>query len=123
MGSVITLAECKRYAVISEYETVYLIDKTANTKIIIGDFYGDPNGAIIDPNEKFVVMYGCGIIVYFLVPPFKEYTYNTKTAQWFEIGRNEDIMWIQKVLQISDKKIKAVLENGQTEIISVEIPD
>ena len=122
MDTEIILAENKRYTVISEYETVYLTDKTNNKKIIIGDFYGDPAGAFIDANEKFVVMYGCGIIVYFLVPPFNEYTYNTKTPQWFEVGRDGNTMWVTSVLQIGDNKIRAVLENGQTEIISVETP-
>lgn len=117
----ICLAESEHYAIISEFETVSLIDKATNTEIIIGDFYGDPEGAIIDTNERFVAMYGCGLIVYFLCPPFEEYTYDTKTKQWFEIGRNEPIMWVEKVLQISDNEIKMILGNGKNEIISINV--
>ena len=115
----ITLAECEHYAIMSTYETVSLIDKTSNTEVIIGDFYGDPEGAFIDSNERFAVMYGCGLIVYFLYPPFEEYSYNTQTKQWFEMGRNEPVMWIDNVMQISDNEIKVIFEDGHAEIISV----
>lgn len=118
MDSKIILAESEHYVVLSEYETVYLVDKTIKTEIMIGDFYGDPKGAFIDSNEHFVVMYGCGLIVYFLRPPFEKYTYNTQTKQWFEIGRNEPVMWIEEALQTSDNEIKVILENGQFEMIS-----
>ena len=119
MNLKVSLAESEHYEIISEFETVFLIDKSTNTEIIIGDFYGDPKGAIIDTNERFVAMYGCGLTVYFLCPPFEAYTYDTKTKQWLEIGRNEPIMWIEKVLQLSDNVIKIILENGKSEIISI----
>ena len=116
----ITLAECKHYAVISEFEAVYLVDKIRHTEILIGDFYGDPAGAIIDLKERFVVMYGCGLIIYFLRPPYEEYTYDTKTTQWYEIGRYEPVMWIENVLQINDDEIKVIFENEETKIISLD---
>lgn len=116
----ITLAECEHYAIISEFETVYLVDKITYTEKLIGDFYGDPEGAIIDSKERFVIMYGCGLIIYFLHPPYEEYTYDTNTSQWFEIGRYEPVMWIENVLQISDNEIKVIFENGETKIISIE---
>lgn len=120
MKHLITLAESEHYVVINEYETVSLIDKITHEKTIIGDFYGDPEGAIIDSNERFVVMYGCGLIVYFLRTPYEEYTYNKKTTQWFEIGRYEPVMWIKNVLQINDRDIKAIFENEEMKIISIE---
>lgn len=114
------LAENRRYKIIGNYETVSLIDKTTNAGVIIGDFYGDPQGALIDPDERFAVTYGCGLIVYFLRPPFAEYAYDTQTSQWLELGRSEPVKWVENVLQKSRDEIEIIFENGQTEIINVK---
>ncbi len=113
------LVKSKNYIVTHTYETVYLTNKSHPSKIIIGDFYGDPNGAIIDADERFVVMYGCGIILYFLQPPFQAYSYETNTSQWLEWGRIEPIMWVDKVIQLDHHNIKVILENGQTNRITI----
>lgn len=41
--------------------------------VIIGDIYGDVDIALISPDEKYCVMAGCGIIVYYLKEPFENY--------------------------------------------------
>ncbi len=46
----ILLAESDKYKISLSYEIVYL--NFSKRKIHIGDFYGDPYGAIIDKNEK-----------------------------------------------------------------------
>lgn len=119
MNSENILDESKNYIVTHTYETVYLINKFNYSKIIIGDFYGEPNGAIIDADECFVVVYGCGVILYFLQPPFQEYSYETNTSQWLEWGRIKPIMWVDKVVPLDNNRMKIILENGQTNIITI----
>ncbi len=75
------LAESNNYKVVSEYETVTLVNKRTGLSVNIGDFYGDPQGALIDLNERFAVMYGCGLIVYFIREPYECYSYNKETSQ------------------------------------------
>lgn len=119
MNSENILDESKNYIVTHTYETVYLTSKWNDSKIIIGDLYGEPNGAIIDAEECFAVMYGCGIILYFLQPPFQEYSYETNTSQWLEWGRIEPIMWVDEVVLLDNNRMKVILENGQTNIITI----
>ncbi len=98
------LYENEFYKVENEYETVYLYDKIKKFSICTGDFYGDVYCAEIDKNNKFLVMCGCGIIIYYLKKPFKEYSYNTKTSQWKEFYRNGDI-WFEKIKFIDNNII------------------
>ena len=88
------LAESNNYKVTHEYETVYLHFKNENRMpVCIGDFYGDPECAIISLNENFAAMGGCGIIVYFLRGPFEEYSYAKTSAQFYEFHRNPNDIW------------------------------
>jgi hypothetical protein len=86
-----------------EFETVYLHFKNeSRIPICIGDFYGDPECAIISLNENFVAMGGCGIIVYFLREPFEEYSYDKISAQFYEFNRSSnDIWWVGGLHQYS----------------------
>ena len=59
----VLLAESEHYAVRGCYEVAVLIDKITGTKFKICEMYGDPEGALIDSNEKFAVVYGCGAVV------------------------------------------------------------
>jgi len=69
------LAESAHFKIIGEFEIVKL-KRWGKRTTIIGDFYGDPSGALIDQQEKWCLMYGAGIIIYFLRPPFQEYSYH-----------------------------------------------
>ena len=59
----VLLAESEHYAVKGCFEAAMLIDKRTETKFKICEMYGDPEGALIDSNEKFAVVYGCGAVV------------------------------------------------------------
>ena len=108
----------------------------------IGHFYGDPEGAFIDVHEKYCVMYGCGVIVYFLNDPFEKYWYCKSTKQWVEYGREpqnilwvrncipdliqnypegdyDKILWVEYAHQIDDNSFEIVTENGNTDIIKL----
>lgn len=95
---------------------MYLIDKTTGKETIIGDFYGDPNGAIIDTNERFAIMYGCGIIAYSLREPFEQYSYNSRS----DIGRDKPEMWVENVCQLENCKFEIEFEDGSKKLLCVE---
>lgn len=113
------LAESKNYKIFSSYESVYLVDRSNGSEIFVGDFYGDPNGAVIDRKERFAAMYGCGLIIYFIREPFENYCYGNNSPQWFEFGRNEPIAWIENVVQIDDDNLGLFFENGTSRTLFI----
>jgi len=116
------LAESASYIIFHEYETVFLKIKNTAGFSVIGDFYGDPEFAVISENEKFCVMGGAGIIVYFLHEPFEEYQYNTHSAQWKEWGRgqnSDDTIWVTNAVFIDDRTIEIETEDMQKHTVDV----
>lgn len=112
------LAESKNLLIINEFEKVFLKFKNSNRKVYIGDFYGDPQAAAISNDERFCVMVGCGLIIYYLQDPFEEFIYNTSTRQWKELFREcGKEWWIDDVKAVDNSTImftveEADLENG-----------
>ena len=60
------LAESEHYMVYGEYENVMMIIKASQKKILIGDFYVNPQGAVIAEDETYCIMWGWGVIIYYL---------------------------------------------------------
>lgn len=114
------MSESQKYQIINEYENVYLKIKKTLQQIFIGDFYGDPELAIISPNEEYCVIAGTGIIVYYLKEPFLEYKY-TESAQWKEWGRKDkkSTIYVRDVSLLDDNRIEIETENGEKVIIDV----
>jgi len=114
------LAQSTNYLVEHEYETVFL--KTGdNRTTVIGDFYGDPEVAIIDKAERWCAMAGCGLIVYWLNEPFTEYHYQTPSSQYFELNRYlPDIWWIESIDQTGANAIKVRLADESVYQISFD---
>ena len=83
-------------------------------------FYGDVEKAIISPEERYCVMVGCGIIVYFLSEPFNPYEYDRKCSQWKEWYKIGDI-WIQDVMLENNGLIEIQMENGKKEKIQIDV--
>ena len=106
------LAESENYIVYSEYETVTMEIRESHRKIKIGDFYGDPEMAVISDDEKFCAMCGCGVIVYYFKDPFREYEYNVQTDQWREWNRNGDV-WFEDIRCINSETIELLKEGGE----------
>ena len=108
------LTESEHYRIFNEYENVIMEIKKSHKKIQIGDFYGNPQMAIISEDEKVCVMCGCGIIIYYLREPFREYEYHTQTEQWREWGRNnlEAEVWVESIRCIDNKTIEITAESG-----------
>ena len=113
------LAEREHYMVYGEYENVMMIIKASQKKILIGDFYGNPQGAVIAEDETYCIMWGCGVIIYYLTEPFKEYEYNIQTTQWKEWGRNEVDVWIEDIESIHDETVALMTEQGECVTINV----
>lgn len=93
--------ESKKYRVTSEFERVYLHRLDGQEPpVVIGDFYGEPKGALILADESFVFMFGAGFILYHLSEPFQSYEYNRESNQWVERFRETgEIWWIDKATQ------------------------
>lgn len=102
------LAESSHYRITSEFETVFLEDTINRTKIVIGEFYGDPEGAFIDRSERFAVVYGCSLLVHPLDPSCRA------IRKEFRFGQNEAIQWIEHAAQTEDDSIRLVMESGDT---------
>ena len=100
------LAESKNYFIKNDYEEAFLYRKN-DLKIIasVGHFYGDPEDAYIDPEEKFCITVGCGLIKYNLTEPFESYMYDRNTSQWIEAGREGDIEWCDCIEEVTDSYI------------------
>lgn len=113
------LAESKHYMVYSEYESVTMLIKATKKELLIGDFYGDPQGAIIAEDETYCIMWGCGVIIYYLTEPFKEYEYDIKTKQWNEWGKDKPIVWIENIESINDETIRLMTDQGENITINI----
>jgi hypothetical protein len=104
------LAQSKNYTITHHYEVVYLIRPSGNL-VSIGDFYGDPQAAIIDKHEKWAIVVGCGMVLYWLRNPFTPYEYDQKTEQWWEAYRSPPgEWWIESVYQVTDSKVRFVVD-------------
>lgn len=116
------LTESENFFITYEYEKAFLNFKNSNRSVLIGEFYGDPDIAIISKDEDFCAVGGEGIIVYYLNEPFSEYESNESLSkQWLEWGRdNEDsVIWIEKLEQIGNKMIEITTEESDKFIINV----
>lgn len=87
------LAQSDKYIISHEYEVVFLRVIEEDREIVIGDFYGDPETAFISSDERYCVVGGCGLIVYYLKEPFIEFEYHKTTNQWIEFFRGRDDFW------------------------------
>lgn len=120
-GSEKILAESEKYYIVGEYEEASLYRKADDKYICsVGHHYGDPTDALIDKNDKFCIVVGCGVIVYRLQEPFLSYMYDRETEQWYEFGRDpENVDWIKSVSQISDDKVELVDEDNNRRILQI----
>ena len=110
------LAESKNFTVTNEYEKVLLNFKNSKRDIYIGDFYGDPQAAVISSDENFCAMVGCGLIIYYMHEPFEEFRYNASTRQWKELFReNEKTWWINGVEILDNSSIAFTVEEADSE--------
>ena len=104
------LARSRRYAVPHEYETVHL-ERPGGGRLVIGGFYGDPEAAIIDWNEKWAIAVGCGLILYHLREPYVSCGHGRTTGQWWEAHRSPpDEWWIEHVYQVGAGAVRFMVD-------------
>jgi len=115
------ISESKNYQVLSEYESVFLRIKGTSRLVVIGDFYGDPELALISPDESFCIMGGEGVIIYDLKEPFQGYRRN-QSGQWREWGREDpdSIAWVSNIVLTDDKHAEIETEDGQKQILNLK---
>lgn len=108
------IAESEHYYILRSFEDASIYRKPDSKHITcVGDFYGDPEDAYIDPEEKFCITIGCGIIKYNLCEPFEGYSYNRNTPQWIEIGREGDIEWCDHIDEVTEDYIAVSIEGEE----------
>lgn len=116
------MAESDKFVVWNEYEKVFLKRKETSQIILIGEFYGDPDVALISADETYCAVGGEGLIIYYLTPPFEEFSTGRKgTKQWKTWGRNtkEETMWVSDITPIDNKFISVKLEDSETILVSI----
>ncbi len=114
------LAQSAHYEISHEYEVVYLT-RDGHSPVVIGDFYGDPQEAIIDREEKWCAVGGHGLIVYFLEEPYDGYCDDRNSSQYVEIGREKNSeWWVRSIQQIGAHEIQVRLESGDVHHLSVK---
>ncbi|MCQ2483685.1 MAG: hypothetical protein MJ153_09390 [Clostridia bacterium] len=116
------LAESTNYYLIACYETVSLYRKSDDKKLCcVGHFYGDPEAALIDTNEKFCISVGCGYIVYRIREPYENYDYVMESDQWFEGGSHPDnTEWIIGAEQTGDNEVMLIRDDGSRRALQIE---
>lgn len=68
---------------------------------------------LIDEKERFVIMVGCGMIIYNLAEPFEPYQYDSQTSQWRELFREaEDYWWIEGVTQQDENTFHFIVDRN-----------
>lgn len=102
------LAESEHYYILSFYEDAVLYRKPDSKRIAcVGNVYGDPDDAYIDPAERFCITVGCGLIRYNIQEPFEDYMNDRATTQWVEIGRKKDAEeWCDLIENVTDSYIE-----------------
>ena len=114
------IAESDNYLVVRDYEICWLYFKNRkHSKVFIGDFYGDVDAAIIDRNERFVLMIGYDTILYYLKEPFSDYDSNQSCEQWKLLELPDVDYFCDELIQVSDNQFIAKYENGYEETITL----
>lgn len=103
------LCESKHYRIRHEYELAYIENKSDGRILAKTDFYGDPQGAYIDSDERFAVIYGCGIYVYSFV---------WHKAYEFGFDKGYEI-WAEELTLTEDGIPEIIAEDGKKYLIRI----
>lgn len=113
-----TLAVSHHYAIQYEYEIAYLCMPNGR-KVVIGDFYGDPQAAVIAADETWCAIGGCGLIVYRIAEPFEEYVPGKSAGQYLEFHRSApDVWWVTEMKQSGAFALELRMDGGAIRTVS-----
>jgi hypothetical protein len=106
------LAQSNNYKLFASYEEVTLEGGLIDHLVIAADFYGGAICGVIDKNEKWCVLGGNGLVVYYLIEPFHSYTPKTESAQWKELFTEEkDTPWYpETAYQFDETTVRLVMD-------------
>ena len=101
---------------------VFITKHTDSPLCQVGEFYGDPDFALISDDETYCAVGGEGVIIYYLRDPFEEFSTNHKSSNQWKIwgrGTNEETMLVSEIDQIDSKHIRVELEDSETILLSI----
>jgi hypothetical protein len=128
------LARSENFMVGYEYENAYLVsDRLAHRggAVYLGDFYGDPYVALIDKEEKWCAVGGCGLVVYRIEEPFPNVDKHRPSTQWAFIehrqpdreslkqGTLEQDLWVDSLAQVGPSDLEIITKDDETYIFSL----
>lgn len=94
------LVETDKLCLSRNYEYVTLLDKETNNILFVDDFYGDPTCALIDSDNKYVIVAGKHLTLWTC---YQGQTEITK----FE---TEEFCWIEKLRLIDRDNVQILLD-------------
>jgi hypothetical protein len=104
------LTRSDNYAVVHDYEDAFLILPNGR-RVPVGSFYGDPACAVIDRRERWCVVAGCGLLVYFLHEPFRPAdVFPSGQYAWVRPSWGADPWWVEAVYQPSDDAVRFMVD-------------
>jgi hypothetical protein len=104
------LARSRNFAVAHEYEDAFLALPDGR-RVPVGNFYGDPACALIDQRERWCVVAGCGLLVYFLREPFwPADVFPSEQYAWVRPSWGGDPWWVEAVYQPADDLVRFVVD-------------
>lgn len=127
-----TLATSENYIVYAIFDYAYLFFRNASRgDVFLGWFYGDPEGALIDREERFCTVFSNGIIVYRLEEPFAPYDgAQAHILQWDDFDRTnvewvsthcDQVRFITTCRQQEDGLLEYADDEGKTIVYGQEI--
>lgn len=104
------LARSRNYAVVHEYEDAFVVLPDGR-RVPVGSFHGDPACALIDHRERWCVVAGCGLLVYFLREPFRPAdVFPSEQYAWLHPSWGGDPWWVEAIYQQSDDVVRFVVD-------------
>jgi len=105
------LARSASYTVVHEYESAS-VRSSAGWQLQVGEFYGDPQVALIDTNARWCAVAGEGLIVCELGPQGRCTTYFREPGS---------VLWITELRQVAADGLEARGEDGRWHRVDVRV--
>jgi len=105
------LARSTDYALTGGWEVALLERRGSDDSLCVDDHYGNVTCGVIAPDQSWCATGGCGVIVYYLRPPWEPYDYDRQTNQWFELERDPDsFLSVTDMEMLDDDHIKLTVQ-------------
>jgi len=121
------LATSENFTIGHEYENAFLSSpRLPRGSVYLGDFYGDPDVALIEKDEKWCAVGGCGLVIYRIEEPFPDVDKHKPSTQYtfieyrppYRESWNSDL-WVDSLAQIGSSALEIITQYDQTYIFSL----